>query len=188
MITSFIMREMDARERLKGKSMDLSTKTDEQINQMIANHERALGGRDLPKYPILLEERARRAQLHQKLILEKSMEQLKDAARGGVCITYGDLAKASGVDWSQARHQMNGSNGHLDRLLDLCHARGLPLLTAICVNQASVSTCELGDGALAGFTTGARRLGLLVADPRAFHHRCRDECWAWGKTQVNAIS
>ncbi|MDD2861474.1 MAG: hypothetical protein PHI71_10470 [Acidiphilium sp.] len=168
--------------------MDLSTKTDEQINQMIVNHERAPGGRNLPKYPILLEERARRTQLNHKLNLEKSMERLKNAARDGVCIAYGDLAKASGVDWSQARHQMNGSNGHLDRLLDLCHARGLPLLTAICVNQESVSACELGDDALAGFTTGARRLGLLVADPRAFHHQCRAECWAWGKTQVGAVS
>jgi hypothetical protein len=166
--------------------MDLSTKTDEQINQMIANHERAPGGRDLPKYPILLEERARRAQLTQKLNLEKSMEQLKAAARGGMCITYGDLAKASGVEWSQARHQMNGANGHLDRLLDLCHARGLPLLTAICVNQAGVSAGELGEDALAGFATGARRLGLVVADPRMFHHQCRNECWSWGKTQAGA--
>lgn len=168
--------------------MDFSKMTDAQINQMIANHERLAGARDLPKYPMLLEERARRAQLTQKLNLEKSMEQLKSAARRGVCITYGDLAEASGVEWSQARHQMNGANGHLDRLLDLCHARGLPLLTAICVNQAGVSTGELGEDALAGFATGARRLGLLVGELRTFHHKCRDECWAWGRTQMGAAS
>jgi hypothetical protein len=161
--------------------MDLSTKTDGQINQLIANYERAVGGRDLPLYPVLLEERARRAQSKQKLSLEKSMEELKAAARRGVCITYGDLAKAGGVEWSQARHQMNGANGHLDRLLDLCYARGLPLLTAICVNKSGVYTGELGEDALAGFATGASRLGLLVADPSSFHHKCRDECWAWGK-------
>ncbi len=168
--------------------MDFSKMTDAQVNQMIANHERRPGGRELPKYLMLLEERACRAQLTQKLNLEKSMEQLRAAARCGVCITYGDLAKASSVAWSQARHQMNGANGHLDRLLDLCHARGLPLLTAICVNQAGVSTGELGEDALAGFATGARRLGLLVTEPRAFHHKCRDECWAWGKTQVDPVS
>ena len=55
--------------------MDRSTKTDEQVSQMIANHERAFCGRDLPQYPILLEECARRAQLTQKLNLEKSMDQ-----------------------------------------------------------------------------------------------------------------
>jgi hypothetical protein len=168
--------------------MDLSTKTDKQVNQMIANHERAPGGRDVPQYPLLLEERARRAQITQKLNLEKSLEQLKAAARTGICISYGDLAKASNVDWSQARHQMNGANGHLDRLLDLCHARGLPLFTAICVNQTWVRTGELGEDALAGFATGARRLGLVVTDARAFHHQCRDTCWAWGKTQTGAES
>lgn len=83
---------------------------------------------------------------------------------------------------------MNGANGHLDRLLDLCHARGLPLLTAICVNLTGVSTGELGDDALVGFATGARRLGWPVTNPRALHHRCRDECWAWGKTQLRPVS
>ena len=80
-----------------------------------------------------------------------------------------------------ARHQMNGVNGHLDRLLDLCHARHLPLLTAFCVNQAGVSTGELGEDPLAGFVTGARRLGLLVTNARAFHHKHRDDCWAWAR-------
>jgi hypothetical protein len=30
---------------------------------------------------------------------------------------------------------MNGSKGHLDRLLDVCHARGLSLPTALRVNN-----------------------------------------------------
>lgn len=53
--------------------------------------------------------------------------------------TYGDLAKANDVPWSAARHAMNGAGGHLDRLLDICHARGLPLFTAICVNQEGLT-------------------------------------------------
>lgn len=165
--------------------MDFQTKTDGELDQWIANHERkSVTARAL--YSQLLEERARRAQLMQRLNLEKSLDYLKDAARRSVCVTYGDLASVSGVEWSQARHQMNGPRGHLDRLLDLCHARSLPLLTAICVNQAGVSTGELGDDALAGFATGARRLGRLVTDERAFHHRCRDECWEWGRNQVGS--
>jgi hypothetical protein len=35
---------------------------------------------------------------------------------------------ASGIEWSHPRHQMNGPHGHLDRLLELCYARGLPFL------------------------------------------------------------
>ena len=162
--------------------MDLTKKTDEQLERLIENHveKKATG---LPIYRELLEERARRSQNTHKLNFDRSLGALKDAARRGVCITYGDLAAASSVEWSQARHQMNGSAGHLDRLLDLCHARGLPLLTAICVNQAGVRTGELGEDALAGFVAGARRLGLFVTDGKAFHHACRDACWEWGRKQ-----
>ena len=162
--------------------MDLTAKTDGELNQWIANYESTNGGTKQTRYGELLEERARREQLKQKLSLDRSLECLKDAARRGVCITYGDLAAASGVGWSQARARMNGSGGHLERLLDLCHARGLPLLTAICVNQEGVAAGELGKEALAGFAAGARRLGSLVADERAFHHRCRDACFEWGRT------
>jgi hypothetical protein len=168
--------------------MELDTKSDDELDQWIANHESRDGGTARPLYRQLLEERARRAQLTQKLNLEKSLDCLKDAARRGVCVAYGDLASASGVEWSQAHHQMNGSSGHLERLLDLCHARGLPLLTAICVNQAGVSTGELGDSALAGFTAGARRLGFPITDPRAFHHRSRDSCWDWGRSPAGRAS
>ncbi|ARS29411.1 hypothetical protein [Sphingomonas sp. KC8] len=160
--------------------MDLATKTDPEIGTWIRNHE-AQGKTDAPLYLQLLEERTRRAQATHKLDFDRSLAHLKQAAIDQVCTTYGALAAASGVDWSQARHQMNGANGHLDRLLDICHARRLPLLTAICVNQASLADGELGDDALAGFVTGARRLGLSVADARAFHHESRDKCWRWGR-------
>ena len=164
--------------------MGLETKTDKEIDQWIVNHEQKPGGAALPFYHQLLEERARRAQQKQKLNMEHSLACLKDAAVRQTCVTYGELAAASGVEWSQARHQMNGSTGHLDRLLDLCHARGLPLLTAICVNQAGVSTGELGEDALAGFVAAAQRLGFLITDDRAFHHQSRDECWLWGREQT----
>jgi hypothetical protein len=159
--------------------VDLTGKKASEIETWIKNHENAKKTSE-PLYLELLEERARRAQEKQKLDFGRSLEHLKQAAIHRTCTSYGDLAKASGVDWSTARHQMNGPNGHLDRLLDICHARGLPLLTAICVNQTNVADGELGEEALAGFVAGARRLGLEVTDPVEFHHRCREECWAWG--------
>ncbi len=163
--------------------MDLSAKSDREIEQWIANHE-AKGETSAPLYVVLLEERVKRAQATQKMSFELSLDHLKHAAIDRRCTTYGALAAASGVEWSKARHQMNGSNGHLDRLLDICHVRGLPLLTAICVNQGGVVDGELGEDALAGFANGARRLGISVGDPLAFHHACRDACWAWGREQV----
>jgi hypothetical protein len=162
--------------------MDLSAKTDREIELWILNHEEK-GEARAPLYLLLLEERLRRAQATQKLSFEHSLEHLKRAAIDQRCTTYGALAAASGVEWSKARHQMNNTNGHLDRLLDICHLRSLPLLTAICVNQGGVADGELGEEALAGFANGARRLGISVSDPLAFHYASRDACWTWGREQ-----
>ncbi|MFK4259208.1 hypothetical protein [Agrobacterium tumefaciens] len=158
---------------------DFSKKTDEEIDQWIVNFERQQQT-SAALYLELLEERARRAATKHGLNLERSLSALKQAAIAGIAITYGDLAKASAVEWSKARHQMNGKNGHLDRLLEICHARSLPLLTAICVNQSGLQDGELEQKALAGFAEGARRIGRIFDDELAFHHTCRAECWAWG--------
>lgn len=163
--------------------MDLSANTDREIERWIRNHEEK-GETGAPLYLLLLEERVRRAQATQKLSFEHSLEHLKRAAIDQRCTTYGALAAASGVEWSKARHQMNNTNGHLDRLLDICHVRGLPLLTAICVNQSGVANGELGEEALAGFASGSKRLGITVSDPLAFHHASRDACWTWGREQA----
>jgi hypothetical protein len=62
----------------------------------------------------------------------------------------------------------HGANGHLDNLIDICRARGVPLLTAICVNQRSVETGELTKESLARFIKAAQRLGYTVSDEQAF--------------------
>ena len=162
---------------------DFSVKSDAQIDQWIKNHE-AKKAFDAPLYRRLLEERARRTQERTSLNIAISLNILRTAAIQQVCTTYGDLAKGSGVDWSQARHKMNGPGGHLDRLLDVCFARGLPVLPALCVNKAGVEKGELEETALSGFVEGARRLGIIVTDAAAFHHACRDECWLGGKSEA----
>jgi hypothetical protein len=161
--------------------MDLATKSDADLDQLVSNHENTLGGRDRPLYGELLEERGRRSDARQHLKLEPSIELLKEAAIAQRCTTYGAIAAASGVPWSKARQKMNGPGGHLDRLLDLCRARGLPLLTAICVNQNGLGSGDLGEEALKGFAAGAERLGLRIDDPLTFHRNCREACWAWGR-------
>lgn len=160
--------------------MDLTAKSNDGLNQMIANYEDKAGGAALPLYKQLLEERARRSQASQRLNLDRTLEHLKDAAVRQVCTTYGNVAKANGVAWTQARRQMDGANGHLNRVADLCHARGLPFLTALCVNQSDVEAGELKGEALAGFVACARRLGFFVTDEQAFHRKQRDTCWHWG--------
>jgi hypothetical protein len=163
-------------------TIDLRNKSDSQIENLINNHE-LKNARHLPIYPLLLEERARRAQARGRLEPEKSIALLFEAAKQQKCVSYGQIASASDVEWSVARHQMNGANGHLDTLLDLCYLRSLPMLPAICVNKQNIETGELDPLALSGFISGARRLGYEIHDERAFHRERQEECWAWGRQQ-----
>jgi hypothetical protein len=159
---------------------DFSRKNDLQIKQWIENHE-VKKAFSAPLYRELLDERARREESKSRLSVDRSLQILQEAARLGQCTSYGDLAKASGVEWSKARLRMNGAGGHLDQLLDVCHVRALPLLTAICVNKSNVESGELDQNALTGFAVGARRLGYSFTDEIGFHRAKRDECWAWGR-------
>lgn len=160
--------------------IDLSDKTDQEIEQWVENYQRK-GATGDPFFKRLLEERARRQS--RSLSLETSLTHLIAAATDCRFTTYGDLAKASNVPWSAARHAMNGSNGHLDRLLDVCHARELPLLTALCVNQSGIDTGELGPEALRGFVSGAQRLGYTVTDADSFLRDCQKQSFEWAKTR-----
>jgi hypothetical protein len=96
--------------------LDLRTKTDKELDRWIDNYEAKPGATALQFYRELLEERGRRSEAKPGLKLERSLAHLKHAATQQVCTTYGDLAKASGVDWAKARRQMSGAGGHLDRL------------------------------------------------------------------------
>ena len=79
--------------------------------------------------------------------------------------------------------------GHLDRLLDICHARGLPLLTAICVNQEGLRDGRLSPEALAGFVKGVRRLGYqaLTSEAETFLRKCQQECLEWGSPSCDEL-
>jgi hypothetical protein len=165
------------------QSMKLLDKTDAQIESWARKYEEA-GKTEHPDYARLSAERTKRRQKKQKLSFERSLEHLKSCAIEGRFTSYGELAKASEVEWGQARHQLNGPKGHLDTLLDECRIKNLPLLTAICVNQENLQTGKLGEDALSGFADGARRLGIAVGDADEFHARCVAECFEWGRTQA----
>jgi len=160
--------------------MRFDNKSDDEIEKWARKYEEQ-GKTDDAGFHQLLEERTKRRQKKQRLSLEKSLAHLKACALRREFTSYGDLAKASDVPWSIARHQMNGLTGHLDTLLDVCKSQSLPLLTAICVNQHNLETGKLGEEALVGFVHGAKRLGLEVVDPEEFHEKCVQECFAWGK-------
>ncbi len=162
------------------KNFDLTAKSDAEIHQWILNHERAKAT-EKQLYKDLLEERARRSEGAGRLEIQKSLTALTQAAREQRYLTYGDLAAASNVPWTKARLQMNGPKGHLDRLMEVCHAREMPLLPAICVNESGRQTGKLEHDALIGFCVGARRLGEHVSDEQNFHRQSVEACFDWGR-------
>jgi hypothetical protein len=160
---------------------DLKSKTDAEIDSWISNYERK-SATDTAFYKALLEERARRQTSGLKL--ETSLRHLVEAAKARRFTTYGDLAKASGVPWNIARHAMNGPHGHLDSLLDICHARGMPLLTALCVNQQGIDTGKLSPDSLRGFVSGAKRLGYKII---SFLRECQMQSFKWANERAGAL-
>jgi 5-methylcytosine-specific restriction protein B len=75
---------------------------------------------------------------------------------------------------------MNGPHGHLQRLLEICCTRRMPLLTSLCVNKQGIATGELSEDALDGFVNGAKLLGHEITDRKGFLIKCQHECFEWG--------
>jgi hypothetical protein len=162
--------------------VDFSTKTDDEIDSWIANHERHKKT-DSDLYRSLILERDRR--FGRGLNINVSMHAMIDAAKAGRFISYGGLAEANGIAWSKARHLMNGKHGHLDNLLAHCNAQGFPLFTAIVVQKGKLSTGEMDDFTLAGFVEGAQRIGRDVTDAKSFLKQCQKECFSWAGSSTD---
>ncbi|MEM5493282.1 hypothetical protein [Hoeflea sp. AS16] len=162
---------------------NLEIKSDADIDQWIANHERA-GKTRSTLYQELIVDRNRR---HGKgLDLATSIAALTRSAKEKRYISYGDLAAANGLTWSKARLRMNGKHGHMDDLLAYCHSHEMPLLTAIVVGRDHLDSGEMDDETINGFVAGSRRLGVSVSEPVAFLKQCQSECFEWAARQADA--
>jgi hypothetical protein len=160
--------------------MDLTSKSDAEIDTWISNHER-LKKTDTELFRSLVVERGRR---HGRgLSIDVSMQAMMQAAKNGKFISYGELAEANGIAWTKARHLMNGKHGHLDNLLAHCHANGLPLFTAIVVQKGKLESGDMEDFTLAGFVEGAERIGCSVTDDHEFLRLCQEACFTWTETK-----
>lgn len=160
------------------KQPNLQSKTDKEIDNWIARHEENRRTDD-SLYRLLIEERNRRH--GQGLNLKSSISFLIGSARDRRFVSYGDLADASNVAWSKARHRMNGAHGHLQDILCYCHARKWPLLTAIVVHKRYRETGDMDDFTLDGFVEGAERLGFVVLDRKQFLKEHQETCFNWAK-------
>ncbi len=98
-----------------------------------------------------------------RLDLQKSYTAILDAARKRQFLSYGDLAAANDMPWSQARRRMPL---HLGQLVTIAHERGWPLPSAIVVNRENVATGLLEGSGLEGFLAAARVVVPDIHDPR----------------------
>jgi hypothetical protein len=154
---------------------DYSEVPTENLSDMVLRHEKA-GITNTLNYLAATEELARR--LSKSLNPEITIRHLVEKARGGVFTSYKAIADANGADWAKVHWQIPE---HLDHILQICHARSWPLLTAICVNGENVSTGDLAPTSLAGFIKGAKRLRYEVVDDHQFLKRCQTGTFEWAR-------
>ena len=116
--------------------------------------------------------------LARDLDFDKSFQIIRQAAKDRRFISYGELADASGADWTQVHYSMFG---HLWDLVEYAHRRGWPMLSAIVVNRQNVATGDLEPKSLKGFVAAARQLGFDVTNEEAFLRDQQSRVFDWAK-------
>lgn len=113
------------------------------------------------------------------LDINKTYAAILSAAKQRHFISYGDLADASGVPWSQARRPMPQQLG---KLATIAHEKGWPLLSAIVVNKENLQSGHIDGTALEGFLSAAKMVGLTVDDPQAFVRDQQQKVFDWARS------
>ncbi len=158
--------------------IDVTKLSDEQLKNLIENHQRQ-NARSAPIYKeALCEREARKAN---GLDFDKSFRIIKAAAKQGHCVSYKDLADASGADWGKAHYAIGG---HLWDLVEFAHLNNWPMLSAIVVNKSNVGSCRMEPETLKGFIGAARLLGYVITDEEAFLREQQDKVFAWASADA----
>jgi hypothetical protein len=114
------------------------------------------------------------------LIPEKTLELIRHAAAEGRFVSYGEVAKQSGVPWNTARRAMPL---HLGDLCAYAHNRGWPLLSSIVVNKENLKDGMLEPLSLAGFLKAAEALGFQINSGISFLKEQQRQVFEWARTR-----
>ena len=119
------------------------------------------------------------------LDVDNSIEAIRSAAAQRGFISYGAIAKASGIAWSaKVRSQMRP---HLEGVCEKMLRDANAMVSAIVVNQDNLGSGELDPQSLTGFIDCARRLGFgIVEDRQSFLREQQQRTFAWGERTVRA--
>ena len=158
--------------------MDMSEKTDKQIQNLIENHRRA-GKLDAPLAAAAIEEQVRRNKVFN---FKAGIEFLLQAARDRRPVNYRQLAEAGGVLMpGDAWHQHMARKIPLSQIVDYAHTHDLPAITALIETTQGVT-----DSILAGFQKGLDDTGIRVPagmSIREFYFSERQRAFDWAASQ-----
>jgi len=155
-------------------AIDPQTLDDGGLKNLIANYRRKAASDDV--YLAALAEQARR--LGRGLDFDTTIRVITDAAQEGRYISYGQVAEASGAGWTKVHYAISR---HLGDLIEYCHRNGLPLLSAIVVNQKNLQTGHMDADTLRGFIGGVRAVGIAVTDEVGFLRQEQKRVFEWAR-------
>lgn len=156
--------------------MDLTEKTDQQIQNLIENHRQA-GKLGAPLAVAAIEEQARR---NKTFSFKAGFDFLLNAARDGRAVNYRQLAEAGGVlKPGGVWHQHMARKLPLSQIVDYAHSHNLPAITALVETTQGVT-----DSILSGFQKGLDDTGISVPTGmtiREFYFAERQRAFDWGR-------
>ncbi len=134
--------------------MDMTKKTDQQIQNLIDNHRRA-GKLEAPLAVAAIEEQAKR---NKSFNFKAGIDFLLRAARERRAVNYRQVAEAGGVlKPGDTWHQHMARKIPLSQIVDYAHTHDMPAITALIETTQGVT-----DSILAGFQKGLDDTGIRV--------------------------
>lgn len=154
--------------------MDMTAKTDKQIQNLIDNHRRE-GKLHAPLAVAAIEEQAQR---NTTFDFKSGIEFLQQAARDRRAVNYRQLAEAGGVlKPGDTWYQHMARKIPLSQIVDYAHTHDLPAITALIETTQGVTESILG-----GFQKGLDDTGIRVPigmTIREFYDAERQRAFDW---------
>lgn len=156
---------------------DLTSKTDQQLRNLIENHRKA-GKLDAPLAKAAVAEQTRR---NKAFDFQAGIEFLVEAARKRQSVNYRQLAEAGGIlrpgdPWRQHMTQKIP----LSQIVDYAHTHGMPAITALIETQGGIT-----DSILSGFQKGLDETGIRLPvgmTIRDFYFSERERAFKWASS------
>lgn len=158
-------------------AIDIDKLTNEQLENLIANYRKKKASDEV--FLRALAAHARR--VGNGLNFDTTLNVVQKAALERRFVSYLEIAEASGANWNKVHYSIGQ---HMFDLIEFCHLRGMPLLSAIVVNKPNVRTGEMEPATLKGFVAGARALGIPVTDAHAFLKEQQEKVFSWAQENI----